>query len=84
MQGGYNCKQTRVKLGICVGTCDSYAIPIATEGDNIETRFQTGCQCCAPKDVKERTVRFGDGCKESIVVYQIRSCECKNCSRRDL
>lgn len=81
---GYNCKTMKVKLGMCVGTCNSYAIPIPLEGDDNEPRFQTGCECCAPKDLKERTIRFGDGCEKSIVISQIRSCECKNCSRRDL
>lgn len=81
---GYNCKTMKVKLGMCVGTCTSYAIPIPLEGDDNEPRFQTGCECCAPKDLKERTIRFGDGCEKSIVISQIRSCECKNCSRRDL
>lgn len=73
---GYNCKTMKVKLGMCVGTCTSYAIPIPLEGDDNEPRFQTGCECCAPKDLKERTIRFGDGCEKSIVISQIRSCEC--------
>ena len=81
---GYNCKTMKVKLGMCVGTCTSYAIPIPLDRDDNEPRFQTGCECCAPKDLKERTIRFGDGCEKSIVISQIRSCECKNCSRRDL
>ena len=82
--GGYNCKTMKVKLGMCVGTCTSYAIPIPLEGDDNQPRFKKGCECCAPKDLKERTIRFGDGCEKSIVISQIRSCECKNCSRRDL
>ena len=84
MKDGYNCKQMRVKLGMCVGMCNSHAIPIPIEGDSNEPRFQTDCQCCAPKDIRQRTVRFGDECEKSIVISQIRSCECKNCSRRDL
>jgi len=84
VKGGYNCKQTRVKLGMCVGTCNSHAIPIAMKDDSNEPRFQTLCECCAPKDIRQRTVRFGEGCEKSIVISQIRSCECKNCSRRDL
>lgn len=84
VEDGPNCKTTRVKLGMCVGTCNSYAIPIPIKGDENVPRFQTGCECCAPKDIRQRTVRFGDGCEKSIVISQIRSCECKNCSRRDL
>ena len=80
VQGGYNCKQTRVKLGMCVGTCKSYAIPVPAEDDGNDPRFQTVCECCAPKEVRQKPVRFGDGCEQSIVVSQIRSCECKNCS----
>ena len=74
VQGGYNCKQTRVKLGMCVGTCKSYAIPVPAEDDGNDPRFQTVCECCAPKEVKQKPVRFGDGCEQSIVVSQIRSC----------
>lgn len=81
---GYKCKQTRVKLGRCVGMCDSHAIPIPI-GDDGVPKFQTECKCCAPKEIREKTFRFsGEGCDKSIVVSQIRSCECKNCSRRDL
>ncbi|XP_078358791.1 uncharacterized protein LOC144643412 [Oculina patagonica] len=80
----HNCKTTRVKLGMCVGTCTSYAIPVPMEADENDPRFQTVCQCCQPKELRERTIRFGDGCEKSIVISQIRSCECKNCSRRDL
>ena len=80
VQGGYNCKQTRVKLGMCVGTCKSYAIPVPAEDDGNDPRFQTVCECCAPKEVRQKPVRFGDGCEQSIVVSQICSCECKNCS----
>lgn len=85
VKDGYNCKKTRVKLGMCVGTCESFAIPVPIKGDNSEFSFYTGCQCCEPKEfIKRRTVRFGEGCEKSIVVSQIRSCGCKNCSRRDL
>jgi len=81
---GYNCKTMKVRLGMCVGTCTSYAIPIPLDGDDNEPRFQTGCKCCAPKDIKETTIKLGERCKKSIVISQIRSCECQNCSRRDL
>lgn len=84
MKDGYNCRKTRVKLGMCVGTCESYAIPLPIEREDSQPRFKTSCQCCTPKDIKEKTVKFGEGCEKSIVVSQIRSCECKNCSRRDL
>ena len=84
VKGGYSCKQTKVKLGMCVGTCSSYAFPIPIDSDMDEAKFQTECQCCAPKETKQKTVRFGEGCEKTIVVQQIRSCECKNCSRRNL
>lgn len=84
VEDGDNCKTTRVKLGMCVGTCDSHAIPVPMEGDENEPRFQTRCECCAPKDWRRRIVRFGNGCQKSIEISQIRSCECQNCSRRDL
>lgn len=83
---GYKCKQTKVKLGMCVGMCDSHAIPIPIGEDGVP-RFQTECKCCAPKEIREKAIRFnGDECEKSIVVSQIRSCECTNCSRsrRDL
>ncbi|CAH3020745.1 unnamed protein product [Porites evermanni] len=51
VQGGYNCKQTRVELGMCVGTCKSYAIPVPAEDDGNDPRFQTVCECCAPKEL---------------------------------
>lgn len=84
VKDGYSCRKTRVKLGMCVGTCESYAIPLPIEREDSQPRFKTSCQCCTPKDIKEKTVKFGEGCEKSIVVSQIRSCECKNCSRRDL
>lgn len=86
VRDGYKCKQTKVKLGMCVGTCESHAIPIPLEGNDNVSKFQTMCQCCAPKDSRRKTVRFGAAgeCEKSIVVNQIRSCECQNCSRRGL
>ncbi|KAJ7336547.1 hypothetical protein OS493_011760 [Desmophyllum pertusum] len=84
VEDGYNCKKTRVRFGMCVGVCNSYALPVPIKGDSNVPRFQTECECCAPKELLRRTIRFGDGCEKSIKIDQIRSCECKNCSRRDL
>lgn len=84
VKDGYNCKSTKIKLGMCVGACDSHAVPVLMDEDDGEPKFQTDCKCCAPKEIRLRTVRFGDECERSIVVSQIRSCECKNCSQLDL